>query len=390
MSVYDVVKPASIGLNEEACDALVDRARREIDEGLLPSCQLAVAREGKLGVFVTLGDATDASRYTMFSCTKGLIAGMIYQLLADGSLKLDQRVADVIPEFGSNGKDVITLEMVLLHMGGFPSAPLGLVNGEARERSDRLARFATWRCTWEPGTNCEYHPTAGHWVLAELIERVTGTDYRVVLRERILDPLGLTRLQLGVPENEQSNITDLAIRGSVPSPEDIEAIIGVKVDLETLVGQVTSDALMSFNDPAVRALGVPGGGGVGSAADLALYYQAMLHDPLGLWPDERLAWATEVRCDLPDAILGTPAHRSLGLQVAGSSPDAQMRGFGYGQSPRSFGHDGAAGQIAWVDPESGVSFSYLTNGIDQNVFREARRRIGLSSRAAACAIAPAP
>lgn len=385
MSAYDVVEPASIGLDEDACAALVDRARREVDDGLLPSCQLAVAREGKVGLFATLGDATDDTRYTIFSCTKGLIAGLIYQLLGDGSLKLDQRVADVIPEFGSNDKDVITVEMVLLHMGGFPSAPLGLLNGEAADRAARIRRFASWRCNWEPGTRYEYHPTSGHWVLAELIERVTGTDYRDVLRKRVLDPLGLSRLQLGVPVEQQSNIADLAIRGTVPTPEEIEAIIGVPLDLEALVGQVTSDALMEFNDPGVRALGVPGGGGVASAADLALYYQGLLHDPLGMWPADRLAWATEVRCDLPDPIRGNPAHRSLGLQVAGSPPDAQMRGFGYGQSPRSFGHDGAAGQIAWVDPDSGLSFCYLTNGIDQHVIREGRRRIGLSSRAAACA-----
>ena len=43
--------------------------------------------------------------------------------------------------------------------------------------------------------------------------------------------------------------------------------------------EVTPEALVSFNQPEVRAVGVPGGGGVSTAADLALYYQALLHDP---------------------------------------------------------------------------------------------------------------
>ena len=50
------------------------------------------------------------------------------------------------------------------------------------------------------GTSYEYHATSAHWVLAEIIERVSGIDYRQFVKGRILDPLGLTRLALGVPE----------------------------------------------------------------------------------------------------------------------------------------------------------------------------------------------
>ena len=35
------------------------------------------------------------------------------------------RVAEIVPEFASNGKDVVTVEQVLTHTGGFPLAPLG-------------------------------------------------------------------------------------------------------------------------------------------------------------------------------------------------------------------------------------------------------------------------
>ena len=34
-----------------------------------------------------------------------------------------RRVAEMIPEFGSNGKDAITIEQVMLHTSGFPRAP---------------------------------------------------------------------------------------------------------------------------------------------------------------------------------------------------------------------------------------------------------------------------
>jgi CubicO group peptidase (beta-lactamase class C family) len=378
---YDVHDPAALGLDPAAIEALVERAHREIDSGLLPSCQVAVAREGRLVLFETIGDAEPGSRYVMFSCTKGFVAGAVWLLVSEGKLSFDEKVVELLPEFGTNGKDVITVEQLLLHTSGFPTAPMDLVR--ARDREARVKRFGDWKLNFDPGTKFQYHPTAAHWVLAELVERASGTDYRRFIEERITGPMGLSTFALGPDPDRQDHINDLVTVGDLPSDEDIEAVFGQKIDLAAMQGEVTDDALLEFNKPEVRAIGVPGGGGIGTAADLALYYQNVLHDPEGIWPPEHLDWAIDVRNDLPDPMFRTPAHRSLGLQVAGEPPGAQRRAFGYGLSPRTFGHDGAAGQIAWVDPDSGVSFGYMTNGNDRNFLRQARRTVGLSSKAAA-------
>ena len=61
-----------IQLVKEAVDALASRAGREIDEGLLPSCQFALGIEGEVVEQITLGDHHgDDSRYVIFSATKG-------------------------------------------------------------------------------------------------------------------------------------------------------------------------------------------------------------------------------------------------------------------------------------------------------------------------------
>ena len=52
----------------------------------------------------------------------------------------------------------------------------------------------------------------------------------------------------------------------------------------------------------------------------------------------------------------------------------------------AFGHNGAGGQIAWADPVTGLSFCYLTNGLDRHLLRESRRTTALGSLAAACAV----
>jgi len=371
----------SVAIDPNALSALLTRARREVDEGVLPSCQVAVARDGELVVLETIGEATDANRYVIFSCTKALIAGAIWLLLADGSLTLDQRVADVIPGFGENGKDGVTVEQLLVHQSGFPSAPLNLALTLTRE--ERLERYRSWRLNWEPGTRFEYHPTSAHWILAELIETISGIDYRQFVHTRVLDPLGLDRLRLGEPADRQADVLDLEVRGEPPTADELQAVLGVEgLTIDDMVGEVTIDALMAFNRPEIRAIGVPGGGGISGAADLALYYQALLANPGDLWEPKWLAAGTrEVHGDLPDPLFGVPSHRTLGITMAGEGSTAALRGYGHTVSPRAFGHAGAGGQIAFADPDTGISFCYLTNGLDANVLREHRRTAGLASRA---------
>ncbi len=373
--------PAEIGVAAEPLAALIERAHREVDSGLLPSCQLAVAREGRLATWVSIGDAASGSLYIIFSATKALVAGAVWMLIGEGRLDVAARVGDLIPEFATNGKEVVTVEQVMLHTGGFPAAPMG--PPEWSDRAARLERFARWRLNWEPGSRYEYHPTSAHWVLAELIERISGLDHRAFVRDRITGPLGLEGLRLGVSVEEQQglDINDLVLTGEPATPEELRAALGIE---ELPVTEVTPDALLGFNLPEARAVGVPGGGALSTAADLALYYQALLHDPGGLWSPDVLADVTgRVRCTMPD-YLGVPANRSLGLVLAGDDGRAHLRGMGHTVSPRAFGHNGAAGQIAWADPETGLSFCYLTNGVDQHQIREARRTTGLASRAGVC------
>ncbi|MGZ4786274.1 MAG: serine hydrolase domain-containing protein [Acidimicrobiales bacterium] len=371
----------SDAIDASALDALLTRARREVDDGLLPSCQLAVARHGEIVALETFGDADDSSRYVIFSCTKALIAGAVWLQLADGAFTLEQPVAELIPGFGDNGKEAVTVEQLLVHQSGFPTAPLPLATTMGRRQ--RLERYRSWRLNWEPGTRFEYHPTSAHWILAELIETTSGTDYRHFVHTRVLDPLGLDRLRLGEPADRQGDIVDLEVRGEPPTPAELHAVLGVEgLTLDQMVGEVTTDALMSFNQPDVRAFGVPGGGGISGAADLALYYQALLANPGGLWDDTWLAAGTrEVHGDLPEPLFGVPSHRTLGLTMAGQGSTAALRGYGHTVSPRAFGHAGAGGQIAFADPDTGISFCYLTNGLDANVLREHRRTAGLASRA---------
>lgn len=368
------VRPDSLdgpGLDAERVQALLDRAEQAVAADRLPSCQLALARNGELALTATFGAASDDDRYLVLSVTKALTAAAVWVLIGDGLLSAEMRVAELVPEFAADGKDAVTLAHLLTHTAGFPRAPISPLDGATSD--GRRARFARWRLDWEPGTRTQYHAVSAHWVVAEMLEQAAGADYRQVVADRVLAPLGLRRLALGVPPERQADVLDVQVVGG-PAPD--------RADVPVVA---TSDDLLGYNDPAVRAVGVPGVGAVSTAGDVALLYQAFLHNPGELWDPAVLADATgRVRNTLPDPWTSVPANRTLGLVVAGDDGNAALREFGRRTGPRAFGASGLGGQIAWADPDSGLSFCFLTNGLDNDLVRAFVRSSKLSSLAANC------
>jgi CubicO group peptidase (beta-lactamase class C family) len=274
-----------------------------------------------------------------------------------------------VPAFARAGFDAVTVEHLLTHTAGFPRAPLPPLEGATRE--GRTAWFDRWRLEWQPGTRTEYSPTAYHWVVADLLERATDTDYRTYIADRVLTPLGLKRLRLGVPLADQGDIVDTVGVGVGEDPLQEAPVV------------VTLDGLLTVDRPEVREVGVPGAGAVSTAGDIALLYQAFLHNPDGVWDPAVLADATgHIRNALPDPWTQVAANRSLGLVIAGDDGKAAMRdALGRSVGPRAFGASGASGQVAWADPDSGLSFCYLTNGLEADQARAFLRSSSVSTLA---------
>jgi CubicO group peptidase (beta-lactamase class C family) len=386
--------PREVGLDPAKVDELFKRAAREVSEGLLPSCQIAIARNGKIGAMKSFGHAvqggaekpaTNETLYCVFSCTKAIVSSAIWILLGEGKLALNERASVIVPEFASNGKDAITLEHLLLHTGGFPSAPYA--QSEWLDRSKRLERFKSWRLEFPVGERFIYHATSGFWVLAELIERRSGQDFREFVREWIARPLGLPDLRLGIPASEHGRMADIVHVGEALTAEEWKQM-GLPPMPET---EVTETAIMGFNDPLVRESGVPGGGGIMTAGELALFYQGLLRNPQAargtpIWKPEILREALQVRSgNYFDPIFKYKCNRALGVVLAGDDGFANFRGFGKTNSPSTFGHNGAGGQLGWGDPATGISLGYCTNGFDRNDIRQGRRGVAISSLAAICA-----
>jgi CubicO group peptidase (beta-lactamase class C family) len=333
----------------EAGLAAITRAcEREIERGLT-ACQVAVARENELLFEGSFGSATPRTRFWVASATKPIVSSAVWLLLGDGRLELTRPVADYVPEFAAHDKHAVTVEQVLLMTCGFPEARMPTADGVDRAR--RLARLAEWTLEHEPGERYVYHPESAHWVLAELIERASGEDFRDFVDRRIARPLGLPRL-LGIPHADQTDVAQLSPAADARTRE-------------------------LYDYAAKIAAGEPGGGGVMTAATLARFYQALLHDPVGIWPpDLRADGIGNVRCRLPDPLLGLPANRTLGVVVGA--------GFGatWGASQSAFGWPGAGGQVGFAEPATGVSFAFLQMG-DSDPVSPFARGVRLSNLALA-------
>ena len=77
--------------------------------------------------------------------------------------------------------------------------------------------------------------------------------------------------------------------------------------------------------------------------------------------------------------------RGLGPHVRGTTP--VIRGLGSIATPSTFGHGGAGTSYSWADPESGLSFTYLTNGKINDPWHS-RRLDQISSLAHASLVEP--
>jgi CubicO group peptidase (beta-lactamase class C family) len=346
--------PASEGVDPERLQRLYRVIESHIAEGRYPGAQTAIARHGKLLDFRSFGQArlaptpraaADDSLWLLYSQTKVITAAAVWVLVEQGALTFNDKIADHVPEFAANSKGEITLAQVLSHRAGYPNArPSSEVWTDHELLRKRVCDF---ELEWWPDSRVHYHGASAHWTCAVLIEAITGRDYREFIRSEVLDPLGLDDIYVGVPADVQDRCVDMH-----------------EIEDGSLIGVGSKPGSEKQNEAAFRAAGVPGGGGYATAAALTAFYQMLVQggtlNGRRLFSPRLIRWVTTNQSgDRVDGSFGIPMHRALGPHVRGTTP--AIRGLGTIATPGTFGHGGAGSSYSWADPESGLSFTYLTN-----------------------------
>nr|GEW96542.1 hypothetical protein [Tanacetum cinerariifolium] len=161
------------------------------------------------------------SLFNAFSVTKGITAGMIHWLADKGKLKLDDHVANIWPEFGTNGKDQMKVNHVLTHSAGLHNALAGISdhNPDLYCNFDEcLKRIAMVAPETEPGTKELYHYLSFGWLCGGIIERASGKKYQEVLEEAFTRPIGIEgEFYIGIPTGIKESRLATSDTAKVPS-----------------------------------------------------------------------------------------------------------------------------------------------------------------------------
>jgi CubicO group peptidase (beta-lactamase class C family) len=289
-----------------------------------------------------------------FSTTKGVTAVCANLLIQRGLLDPDAPVAQYWPEFAANGKQDITVAMVLAHRAGLAAVDGDVGIDDVLGWDGVVAAIAAQAPQWKPGSAHGYHARTYGWITGEIIRRITGVTVGQFFAGEIAGPLGL-RYWIGLPAEIEPDCADL-IPASGPS-------FLALLDRESMLYRVMAGPSNlfvngydeSWNSRAMRAVELPSSNGIGDARSLARLYAACVGDVDGLrlLSDETVARATELLSTGIDLVVGQELCFGLGF-LAGPT----LLGLG---RPRVFGHSGAGGSTAIADPDSGLSMAYVMN-----------------------------
>ncbi|WP_424213341.1 serine hydrolase domain-containing protein [Streptomyces sp. BI20] len=311
------------------------------------------------------------------SATKGVAAAVPLLLHERGLLDLDAPVGSYWPEFKAAGKEHVTVSELLAHRAGLaaldaPLTPARAADGESAARA--LAEQAPF---WEPGTAHGYHAQTYGWLLSELVLRVTGHTLGRFLAEEVTGPRGLD-FRVGVPDAAADHAAGRLARVAAVEPPARTGTLKVRArrdiaeawaDPESLTRRAFAAVtpLPDENDPAWLAADLPGSAGVGTARALSGFYAATFgateDGPRLLTPASTALAGRELSAG-PDRVLIARTRFGPGWMLHG--PAAPML------SPASYGHPGRGGSLGFADPDAGIGFGYVTNGLAPSVTADPR------------------
>ncbi|XP_076886697.1 uncharacterized protein LOC143536641 [Bidens hawaiensis] len=215
------------------------------------------------------------SLFPVFSVTKAVTAGMIHWLADKGKLKLDEKVANIWPEFGTNGKDDIKVNHILNHTAGLPNALAGISENDHTlfcDFDECLKRIAKVAPETEPGCVQLYHYLSYGWLCGGIIEHASGKKFQDILKEAIMRPLNVEgKLYIGIPPGVESRVATLTVEDHIYRSSMYSAPLP-----SSFTFNMVSTLIPLSNTLSVRRAILPASNGHFSARAVARYYATLV------------------------------------------------------------------------------------------------------------------
>jgi CubicO group peptidase (beta-lactamase class C family) len=363
--------PEEAGMSAERVQRLRRLAAGWVSDGLASALVVLVARHGVVVLHEAFGRLTPEpdgpplptdAIFPLVSLSKPITATAAMILVEDGLLGLNRPVANYIPEFVGDKKDLVTVHQLMTHtagldveyynlyvqttsyeVGGVPVQPTQHPRVAAYLAGQYAAPLAK-----PPGTEMHYS-SHGMELLGEVVRRVSGQSLATFAHARIFETLGMGDTSYGVPEEARGKV--------VRRPPD------------------APDAAM-LNSREFQETPWAGGGVFSTAWDMAVFAQMFLNR--GRY-DETVVLS-------PASVAEMTRNQIPGLSARWLDETFREASWGYGWSirgpkhaffggslfsPAAFEHIGAGGVQLWADPAYdlvGVFFSAETRGWPADLF----------------------
>lgn len=282
------------------------------------------------------------------SMTKPITGVAIMMLQDEGKLNVTDPVAKFIPEFAAlrtpSGKPAnLTLTQILTHTSGLGEAS-GPAAAGARTLAELVPIWLAAKMQYEPGEKWKY-TQSGINAAGRVVEVISGMTFDAFLQKRLFDPLGM--------------------RSTTFYPTDAQ-----RARLATAYAKSKTTGALEPVPPRAdfgpRDRPPQGNGGLYSTGpDYARFCQMLLNR--GTLGGQRILSEAAVRVltsihtgDLPTGFFQRDPFGQHGANYGWGIGTCVLRtphtGVAAMLSPGSFGHGGAWGTQAWIDPAKGVAY----------------------------------
>ncbi len=399
--------PDEHGMSSRILAQIDDIAEEGIRKGAFPGCQVVVWKDGREmynKAFGTLaGEGSRAVRptdvYDLASLTKTTATLLaVMKLYDEGRLSLTDYASDYLPFLKGTDKEHITLNDLLLHESGLPSTLLFYQDAIDKDsytgplfksRADRQHTVRVGRDTWANPRfrfrsgltsavrtdSCTLQVADSLWLAASFKDEMMRKIASARLRDKRYrySCVGFILLQqvveacAGIPldefvDREFYRPMGLTHTGFRP----LRFLSKADIVPSSVDDFLRKDTLRGFvhDESAAFLGGVSGNAGLFSnASEVARIYQMLLNG--GTWDGRR--YLSEETCRLFTTQTSRLSRRGLGFD----KPDVKHPKSNpcCDSAPASvYGHTGFTGTCAWVDPDNGLVYVFLSNRIYPHVW----------------------
>ncbi|WP_276965994.1 serine hydrolase domain-containing protein, partial [Chryseobacterium sp.] len=136
------------------------------------------------------------TKFQLASVTKQFTATAILLLIEKGKLSLDDKLSKFLPDYPK--ADSVTIHMLLSHSSGLAMG-FKEIALSSMDKDSAYAKIKKIPYEFSPGSKSGYS-NIGYYLLAKIIEKVSGEKYAVFLKKNIFEKAGMKNT--GVSNNE--------------------------------------------------------------------------------------------------------------------------------------------------------------------------------------------